>query len=80
MVGDKKDTVHAEKKVGVGEGVNAYPTNFLGMELCDRLKKRKFQQMWDSIDPQTQQQYEEAWCASQCVHLDQIMREIVITF
>ena len=81
VVGDSKDTaVDAEKKVGVGEGVDKYPTSFLGIELSDRLKKRKFQAMWDSIEPQIKQQYEEAWCASQCVHLDQIMWMIVITF
>ena len=80
VVGDNKDTVDAEKKVGVGEGVDEYPTSFLGIELCDRLKKRKFQAMWDSIEPQIKQQNEEAWCASQCVHLDQIMWMIVITF
>ena len=80
LVGDNKDTVDAEKKVGVAEGVDRYPTNFLGIELSDRLKKRKFQAMWDSIEPQIKHQYEEAWCASQCVHLDQIMWMIVITF
>ena len=80
VVGDNKDTVDAEKKVGVGEGVDEYPTSFLGIELIDRSKKRKFQAMWDSVEPQIKQQYEEAWCASQCVHLDQIMWMIVITF
>ena len=81
---DDAASISAVVKTGTdvepGNGVDAYPTNRLGIELSDRLKKRKFQAMWDSIEPQIQQQYEEAWCASQCVHLDQIMWMIVITF